>query len=438
MSEPWAVVLPSRDEAATIQAVAEVADQAIADHTALLVHVDHSRDWTTEAAFARAQVRAARRSLRTPRAGKGRQVLRGLADLPLDRSALVIDTDTRNPRPERYRALMAAVTDGADLAVADYRRHWFEANLTNHIARPLIAATLGLDLPQPLAGDIALSARAVRVVRGHYETGLDSALRPYVDGYGIDAFLVLASSAASLDIRSVPLSGRKEHAPSFPHLSQIFHDAVPVLLAMTRRTARCRGASALPVYYLAPTALPDHARQRMLDRLQLWRAETDSESPAKAWPDALVQAWRTVRAGESPAAASARLWPAYLERVRDYLTLGSRSGTSAACVTLTAAALDLDSQLAICHPSPLSITCVSNGPYSKVVLCIRRNTPFSVSNRFPWCAQETILRHSSVLRFVSTRFRTTTLWSSLPRLCPSRKGGTSSSMALHLHPKLNT
>lgn len=56
-----------------------------------------------------------------------------------------------------YHALLDRVRAGAALAIADYPRHWDEANLTNHLARPLIAASTGHDVPQPLAGDLAVS-----------------------------------------------------------------------------------------------------------------------------------------------------------------------------------------------------------------------------------------------------------------------------------------
>ncbi|WP_055534698.1 hypothetical protein [Streptomyces graminilatus] len=56
-----------------------------------------------------------------------------------------------------------------------------EANLTSRLARPLIAATTGHDVPQPLVGDLALSAFAVRTVRTAADT-LDSQLHPAVDG----------------------------------------------------------------------------------------------------------------------------------------------------------------------------------------------------------------------------------------------------------------
>lgn len=82
-------------------------------------------------------------------------------------AVLLADTDTRNPDPATYRALLTPVTGpepDAGIALADYRRHWDEGNLTNHLARSLIAAATGCDVPQPLASDIALAAAAVAAI----------------------------------------------------------------------------------------------------------------------------------------------------------------------------------------------------------------------------------------------------------------------------------
>ncbi|MGW2082668.1 hypothetical protein ACWCOW_38175 [Streptomyces sp. NPDC001939] len=133
---------------------------------------------------------------------------------------LIADTDTRNPAPAVYRALLDRVRAGAAFAIADYPRHWDEANLTNHLARPLIAATTGHDVPQPLAGDLALSGQALDAVLRAVEA-LPAEVSACVDGYGVDAFLLLTAATVG-PIASLRLGEPKQHAGSFPHLPAIY------------------------------------------------------------------------------------------------------------------------------------------------------------------------------------------------------------------------
>ena len=280
---------------------------------------------------------------------RSRGYLQGLADIPAASPALVIDADTRNSAPARYRALMRAVESGADVAIAAYRRHWHEGNLTNHLARPLIAATLGHDLPQPLAGDLALSPRAVSALRMHAAARSGAELEERIDGYGIDAFIVVSSILAGLTLRSVPLPGVKIHAPSFPHLRSIYHEAVPVLLATTARTPNPHRALLQLAYDLEPTPLPEPVHAGMLHALHASRAAVPPHgSPPPTWSHAVARTWSAVRAGNDPIHASTRLWPHYLDQVSGYLTLGGHDAATA-CTTLTAMAEAIISQVSGHH-----------------------------------------------------------------------------------------
>ncbi|MFJ5035524.1 hypothetical protein ACIQB5_47710 [Streptomyces sp. NPDC088560] len=177
--------------------------------------------------------------------GKGRQILHALRHVPVTHhdTVLVADTDTRNPAPEMYRALLNAARNGASCVVADYRRYWDEGNLTHHVARPLLAAT-GIDLTQPLAGDIALSGEACARALSDRRR-LPAELGECVDGYGVDAFLIAAAAGSGRPVTDVHLDCTKQHAPSFPHLPAIYQQAVPVLLAIAaaRPPARYPGRS---------------------------------------------------------------------------------------------------------------------------------------------------------------------------------------------------
>ena len=139
-----AAVLPSRNEANSIANVALAAAVAIGTSDGVVVNVDASHSDDTARNFRHASMPARREYLRIEEPGKGRQAIAGLR-LVLDADCvLIIDTDTTNPAPQTYEALIASVMLGADLAIADYPRFWYEGNLTNHIARPLVLATTGL------------------------------------------------------------------------------------------------------------------------------------------------------------------------------------------------------------------------------------------------------------------------------------------------------
>ncbi|MGH3624172.1 MAG: hypothetical protein ACRDQ5_20675 [Sciscionella sp.] len=338
----WAVVLPSRDEPNTIAAVAMAADRTLGDPDALIVNVDHSRDNSTKQAFDSASTRARRQYLPVPSLGKGVQLLHGLGyvrQLGFGR-ALVLDTDVTNPSSLLYGSLVAAVEQGCDFAVPAYRRHWFEANLTNHVVRPLLAATTGVDIDQPLAGDVALSVEAVAALEHRYGAQTDAMLRACIGGYGIDAFVTLAVAAMRGRIRSVVWKGTKHHASSFGHLPKIYREAVPVLLAVT---AWSDPIGAVPhTYDLAPTALPEPSLIAMLQELRdLRSACLQLATGHPSWPKALSTAWLRTRRGDAPILVAERLWPFYLDRVMDYLAIGHSQGVAAATDTLAAAGVML-------------------------------------------------------------------------------------------------
>lgn len=324
---PAAAILPSRDEPATIAAVTTAVDAALNDPRAVIIHADSSDHPTTSDRFTATPTRARKISLAGLPRGKGAQILEALAHLPdTDGPVLIADTDTRNPDPHVYRQLLAHGERG--YAIADYPRYWDEANLTSHLARPLIAATTGHDVPQPLAGDLALSAHAIRAVRTAADT-LDVQLRPAVDGYGIDAFLLL-TAAPTGRLTSVTVQDPKAHAASFPHLPQIYDQAVPVLLALTASWPHqpVPGASA-PPYRPAPRTLDPGRHTAMLATLEEL-APPDPRYDACPWPVAVADAWHAVRNGAAPHEAAHGLWPHYVHRVRTWLTAATPPNENAA------------------------------------------------------------------------------------------------------------
>ena len=332
------VILPSRNEPTTITAVTTAVDTALGDTGAVIVHADSSDTPATAGQFAATGTLAAKVPMTGLARGKGAQILAAAhrPDLTGAEAVLIADTDTRNPNPAVYTALLERVQAGAAFAIADYPRHWDEANLTNHLARPLIAATTGHDVPQPLAGDLALSRDALDAVLRAVEA-LPAEVSACVDGYGIDAFLLLTAATVG-PLASIRFDGPKQHAGSFPHLPAIYHQAVPVLLHLT---ATCAPPpvppGSGPALYRAADRTVEPAR------LQAMLTTLDSFGPylggydEHPWPLPAADAWHAVNSGTPAPDAARRLWPHYLRRVTDWLTSGQHGTTRQRAETLAAA-----------------------------------------------------------------------------------------------------
>lgn len=330
-----AAILPSRNESATIAAVTTAVDAALGETGAVIVHADSSDTPDTAEAFSATDTRAVKVPLTGLVRGKGAQIL-AAARRPEAAAGVVLiaDTDTLNPDPAVYRVLLERVRGGAALAIADYPRHWDEANLTNHLARPLIAAATGLDIPQPLAGDLALSREALAAVLRAVET-LPAEVSACVDGYGIDAFILLAAAAIG-PISSVRFDAPKRHAGSFPHLPAIYHQAMPALLHMTANSAPAPVSRTPAPYRVADRTIEPARLQSMLTALdKLGRQPDGYDGPL--WPLPAADAWHAVNSGTPAPEAARRLWPHYIRRVRDWLTSGQHATAQQRAEKLAAA-----------------------------------------------------------------------------------------------------
>jgi glucosylglycerate synthase len=348
LNRPAVAILPSLDEPDTIAGVAAAVDAALDDEHALIVHADASTSPATNQAFRATMTRARTLSLTGLPAGKGGQVLAALRRLAPAGPVLLADTDTRNPQTATYRALLDQITGPASsistrsgIALANYRRFWDEANLTNHLARPLIAAATGHDVPQPLAGDVALAPTAVAAVDPAY-VALPAELARAVDGYGIDAFLLQVAATTGLPVTSVPLPLTKQHAPSFPHLPAIFAQAVPVLLRLAAVPSRC---ASLGMFHLADRSVPEQRLDAMLGTLAGLRP-AQGRYDGRCWPEAVAECWYAVAEGTAATDAAGWLWPAYLDHVGAWLSAGRTASVAQRSSTVHATATDLLTLLA--------------------------------------------------------------------------------------------
>lgn len=208
MRERLLVGLPSLNEADTIAAVTRDIDDALAtlpfEASPVLVNADSSSTDGTAEAFLAVPTRCPKLSLTTPSmAGKGANwhaLLRMMTDDGFA-AGIMVDTDLAGVPASWIHALSAAVAD-TDFVFPLRPPTWNGGDLTYQLAYPALAGTFGLDLREPLCGDIAISLRGAGLV-------LDQEWEPSEYRFGVDT--LVASVALTSTWRMVPLRERRRN-----------------------------------------------------------------------------------------------------------------------------------------------------------------------------------------------------------------------------------
>jgi len=97
---------------------------------------------------------------------------------------ILVDSDLRSITPEWVYLLWKGATE-CGFTTPAYRRHKFDATITNFLARPMTAMAYGLDIKQPIGGDFGLGADLIRELA---VTPLWD-LNPWIKLFGVDIFL---------------------------------------------------------------------------------------------------------------------------------------------------------------------------------------------------------------------------------------------------------
>jgi hypothetical protein len=221
------VGIPARNEAATIASVALAADigvrHAFPASDNIIVLADNGSTDGTPAQFLAAPTTTRRLVIQSGGVGtgKGTNVL-ALVRMALECDAerlILLDADVRSAEPVWIGRLAAALDTGMPtLAVPTYRRNRYEANTTNHLASPLVAALFGTPLQQPIGGEFALNRALLHQVR-RWKAPASVSL------YGIDIWLTANALREGHQVVEVPL-GTKLHNSPFP---KILHLPLQVL-----------------------------------------------------------------------------------------------------------------------------------------------------------------------------------------------------------------
>ncbi|MBW4721271.1 glycosyltransferase family 2 protein [Saccharothrix obliqua] len=231
------VGIPARDEARTVAAVATAADAGLHQAfphglNAVVLAENGSTDGTAER-FAETPLRSRKVVVRSPGEGTGKGtnvfavVDRALA-LGAERVVL-LDADLRSAEPG-WVGLLADAVAGAEpvLAVPSYRRDRYEANTTNHLVSPLLAAVYGVHVQQPIGGEFAFNRAFLDRARAWSRP--DSAHL-----YGIDVWLTANALREGLRVVEVPL-GRKLHNSPFPKILRLPQQVLDSLFHVVLRT----------------------------------------------------------------------------------------------------------------------------------------------------------------------------------------------------------
>jgi hypothetical protein len=241
------VGIPTRNEADTVGAVARAADagltRAFPDGTNMIVLADNGSTDGTVDRFLDAPVRADTAVLLSPgvATGKGTNVL-AIVDKALAlgaRRLVLLDGDLRSADPRWVGALAAAVEDPAPtMALPVYRRNRYEANSTNHLVRPLLAAAFGSALTQPIGGDFAFNRAFLERLAG-WSRPASAQL------YGIDVWLTANALREGDRIVEVPL-GRKVHNSPFPKILHLPQQVLDTLFHVIAGMGRPRPMTPAP------------------------------------------------------------------------------------------------------------------------------------------------------------------------------------------------
>lgn len=125
------------------------------------------------------------------------------------KALLLIDSDLRSITPEWVPLLL----EGAKrygFVTPLYKRHKFDATITNFVARPITSMAYGIDIKQPIGGDFGLSRGLVNAL-----AKAPWGLNPWSYFFGVDIFITHTALAKGFTVCEAFLKA-KIHEPKDP------------------------------------------------------------------------------------------------------------------------------------------------------------------------------------------------------------------------------
>lgn len=108
---------------------------------------------------------------------------------------VLLDSDLRSTTLE-WIPLLVETARKYGYAAPLYRRHKFDAAITNFVARPITSTTYGIDIRQPIGGDFGLSRRPVDILA---ESPLWTS-NPWTQLFGVDIFITYTALAHNIGV----------------------------------------------------------------------------------------------------------------------------------------------------------------------------------------------------------------------------------------------
>ena len=118
-----------------------------------------------------------------------------------------LDSDLRSVTPE-WVPLLGNAAQECGFATPYYRRHRFDATITNFIARPLTTMAYGIDIRQPIGGDFGLGRKLIEILAS---TPLWTA-SPWPNLFGVDIFITHTALAHGITVCEACLKAKIHEA----------------------------------------------------------------------------------------------------------------------------------------------------------------------------------------------------------------------------------
>lgn len=234
------VAVPCYNEAATVGGVVEAVGKGLSQHfpdrsSLILVSDGGSGDGTMEAAGKAKVPPSVGKEIvvhsECPGKGAGLRVLFEAAKDLSARACATFDADLRNITPEWVRLMLEPVlNEGLEYVAPYYKRHRFDATITNNICYPIMRALFGSGLRQPIGGDFAFSGDLARCFAERADAGWNDD----VARFGIDIWMTAGAVARGAEVCQSFL-GAKVHSPKDPfRLKGMFAQVVATLFAAVK------------------------------------------------------------------------------------------------------------------------------------------------------------------------------------------------------------
>lgn len=232
--------VPAYESEHTIKEVVEVLSSGVAEifpdrKSVLIVSDGGSLDDTREEALNASVPESVEKCVTIYRglAGKGTalRVIFETADRLGAQAGMVVDSDMRQWPPEwTRRHLTPILDDDMDLMTPRYRRHKYDATITNGVCFPLISTLYGKWVRQPIGGDFAMSGELMSFYASQDEWDTD------VARFGIDIWMTTTALCEGYNVGQTNL-GAKIHDPKDPGeaLGPMFREVVGTLFRLAGR-----------------------------------------------------------------------------------------------------------------------------------------------------------------------------------------------------------